>query len=219
MKNVLADLSIESEAMTLLALRLARAYDYRQTPSPSMGEGQGEGEGETAFRRIATAISKYWVCKRAIMAVSEALECLGGAGYVEESILPRLYREMPLNSIWEGSGNVICLDVLRALKKEEGTLEALMREIKLAKGADKRLDLFAEKLGAELKNPSDIEIRARFLVEQMALALQGSLVVRFSPKEVADAFCASRLTTEGGYHFGTLPTSIEFEKIIRRTFI
>jgi len=208
MKNVLADLSIESEAMTVLMMRLARAYDYRGT----------ESSLELPFRRIATAISKYWICKRAPTVVGEALECLGGGGYVEESILPRLYRDTPLNSIWEGSGNVICLDVLRALKKEEGTLQALMTEINLGVGSDKRLDIFVEKLSAELKNPADIEIRARHLVEQIGLALQGSLLVRFSSQEVADAFCASRLDNRSGHTFGTLPASTDFSKIIRQSF-
>src|SRR6184192_1237028 len=163
MRNVLADLAIESEAATSLALRIAGAFDR---------------PGEGAFRRIATAVAKYWICKRTPAVVSEALECLGGNGYVEESGLPRVYREAPLNSIWEGSGNVICLDVLRALTKEPEARDALLTELRLGHGADRRLDAALDDAEARLAQPE--EGQARRLVETLALALQGTLPVRHS---------------------------------------
>ncbi len=203
MQNVLADLCVESEAATLLAMRLARSCDRQD-------------ESETRFRRIATAVAKYWVCKRTPAAVSELLECLGGNGYVEDSPLPRLYRESPVNSIWEGSGNVIVLDVLRAIGQEAGTIDALLDEIDLARGNDGRFDQFAAAVRSEWKSLAGEAPQARRLVERLALALQGSLVVRFSPQEVVDAFCASRLAGDHGLAFGTLPRGIEFASIIDR---
>jgi putative acyl-CoA dehydrogenase len=205
MRNVLADLCVEAEAATVLALRLARAYDRRD-----------ESPAEGAFRRIATAVTKFWLCKRSPPHVTEALECLGGSGYVEECVMPRLYREAPLLSIWEGSGNVICLDVLRAMAREPGTTEALLAEIQKGAGADRRLDAFVDALGVELARPEDPEPRARRLVEKLALALQGSLLVRHGPPAVADAFCASRLAGEGGHSFGTLPGRLDLEAILER---
>ncbi len=172
MTNVLADLCVESEAATLSAMRLGRAYDEA---------GAGDAEAQS-FKRIATAVLKYWVCKRTAPHAAEATEVLGGNGYVEESGLPRLYREAPLNSIWEGSGNVMCLDVLRALIKEPGTREAFLAELEVTAGADPRLDAHVAKLHAELSDFEDIQLRARRVVETMALALQGSLVVRHSPR-------------------------------------
>ena len=160
MQNVLADLALESEAATALMLRLARAFD-----SP-------DDSAERAFARIATAAAKYWVCKRTPQAIAEAMECLGGNGYVEESILPRLYREAPVNAIWEGSGNVICLDVLRALVREPECAPALLDELRLARGGDRRLDAWVAKLEAELADPADAELRARRTVERIALAVQ-----------------------------------------------
>ncbi len=200
MANVLADLCVESEAATLSAMRLARAYD----------------EGEHAFKRIATAVLKYWICKRTAPHAAEALEVLGGNGYVEESGLPRLYREAPLNSLWEGSGNVMCLDVLRALMKEPETGPALLAELQETAGADPRLDAHVDNLAAELSNPADMQARARRVVELMALALQGSLVVRYAPEPVAEAFCASRLAGDAGHVFGTLPAGIDFGAIVER---
>jgi alkylation response protein AidB-like acyl-CoA dehydrogenase len=200
MTNVLADLCVESEAATLSAMRLARAYD----------------EQDHAFKRIATAALKYWVCKRTAPHAAEALEVLGGNGYVEESGLPRLYREAPLNSVWEGSGNVMCLDVLRALIKEPETGPALFAELEESAGADPRLDAHVERLRRELGDLTDIEARARRIVEAMALALQGSLVVRYSPREDAEAFCASRLAGDCGHAFGTLPSGIDFGAIVDR---
>lgn len=205
MQNVLADLAVESEAATVLMMRLARAFDKR-----------ADRDHEGPFQRIATAISKYWVCKRGPAFVYEALECLGGNGYVEESIMPRLYREMPLYSIWEGSGNVICLDVLRAMAKEPESFVALMSEIKQAQGSDQRLDSFVEKLERELKSATNAETQARYFNEKLALALQGSLLVRFGHPAIADAFCASRLGDQWGHVFGTLPNGIDFNAIIER---
>jgi putative acyl-CoA dehydrogenase len=204
MRNVLADLCIESEAATITAMRLARAYDA------------GVDEREARFKRLATAVSKYWICKRGSIVAIEALECLGGNGYVEESGMPRLYRDIPLNSIWEGSGNVICLDVLRALARSPDALEAFFGEIDQASGADERLDTFVGGLREELSDFEDIELRARRVVERMALALQGSLLVRFGDREVADAFCGSRLAGEWGRVFGTLPAGTNCAAIIER---
>ncbi len=182
MRNVLADLILESEAATLLAVRLARAFD----------------EDDRAFARLAVAVGKYWVTKRTPAHVAEALECLGGNGYVEECVMPRLYREAPLNSIWEGSGNVIALDALRTAAKEPETLERVMEEVRTAR--DRRIEAFVAGISREWN-----EAGARRAAERMALALEASLVVRFSPAAVADAFCASRLGGEWGKAFGTLP--------------
>ncbi len=206
MRNVLADLCIESEAATATAMRLARAYD-----DAAAGDARA-----VAFKRIATAIAKYWVCKRGPGHAFEALECLGGNGYVEESGMPRLYREMPLSSIWEGSGNVMALDVLRALHHSPGVLDAVLDELDLAAGADARLDAFVARLLAELADRESLESRARLLVEHMALALQGSLLVRHAPPAVADAFCASRLAGDGGLQYGTLPRGVDTATIVTR---
>jgi putative acyl-CoA dehydrogenase len=205
MRNVLADLCIESEAATVTAMRLARAFDNPE-----------DDEQEELFKRLATAVSKYWVCKRGPVVAGEALEVLGGNGYVEESGMPMLYREMPLNGIWEGSGNVQCLDVLRALARSPASLEAFFAEVELAGGAEPRLEAFAAELREEFADLEDVETRARRVVERMALALQGSLLVRHAPPAVADAFCASRLHGDHGLAFGTLPAGTAFEAIIDR---
>ena len=168
------------------------------------------------FARLATAVVKYWVCKRQPPLVAEALECLGGNGYVEESMLPRLFRESPLNSIWEGSGNVICLDVLRAMGRSPESVEAFFAEVGLAGGADPRFDAFVERLRADLGDFAAIERCARRLVEHMALALQGSLLLRHAPAAVAEAFCASRLAGDRGLAFGTLPSGVDCEAIVER---
>jgi putative acyl-CoA dehydrogenase len=205
MRNVLADLCVESEAATVAAMRLARAYDdARNDPSAR------------PLARVATAVLKYWVCKRAPAHAAEALECLGGNAYVEDSGMPRLYRESPLNSIWEGSGNVICLDVLRALSRNPEAAEAFFAEVVLAEGADPRLDAYAAKLRDDLATGAVEEAEARRTVERMALALQGSLLVRHSPPEVAGAFVASRMEGDGGLAFGTLPSGTDFGAIIDR---
>jgi putative acyl-CoA dehydrogenase len=200
MVNVLADLAVEAEAATVTALRLARAYD----------------EADGPFKRLATAVSKYWICKRWPAHAAEALECLGGNGYVEESGMPRLYREAPLNSIWEGSGNVNALDVLRALIRQPASLEAFLEEVDQAAGAEPRLDAFTARLRDSLADPEALEARARRVVEDMALALQGSLLVRHSDPAVADAFCAARLAGEGGRAFGTLPPGAGHRAIVER---
>jgi putative acyl-CoA dehydrogenase len=192
MVNVLADLALESEAATVTALRLARAYD----------------EGDHGLRRLATAVAKYWICKRATPHAAESLECLGGNGYVEESPMPRLLRDAPLNGIWEGSGNVIALDVLRALAREPEAGEAFLAECSLARGADARLDAHLDALAL----PSD-PWGARRAIENLALAFQASLLVRHAPPFVADAFCA-RLTA--GRAFGTLPAGVDGPAIVAR---
>jgi len=206
MQNVLADLALESEAATLLFVRLARACDRA---------ARGEAH-EAALRRIGTALGKYWVCKRAAGHAAEALESLGGNGYVEESIAPRLYREAPLNSLWEGAGNVNALDVLRVLEREPGVVEAYFAEIAGVRGADARLDAAVRALRRELADPADAQSRARFIVERMALVLQAALVVRASPAFVADAFCASRLDGDWGRCYGTLPHGANVAAIVDR---
>jgi putative acyl-CoA dehydrogenase len=205
MRQVLADLAVESEAASVLMLRLAAATD-----------DASHDAGEAAFRRLGLAVGKYWVCKRGPAVAAEALECLGGNGYVEDFPMARLYREAPLNSIWEGSGNVNALDVLRALAREPQATEAFFAELAAAAGADRRLDAAVTALKAELADAAEVEVRARRLVEQMALALQGSLLVRFSPPAVADAFCASRLGGDWGHAFGTLPAGIDSRAIVER---
>ncbi|MEU6658359.1 acyl-CoA dehydrogenase family protein [Streptomyces sp. NPDC046821] len=207
MRNVLADLALESEAATTLALRLAAAQDAVQDSG---------SEQERAFLRIAVPAAKYWVTKRCTPLAAEALECLGGNGYVEESGMPRLLRESPLNSIWEGSGNVQALDVLRALQREPMALNAFLQEVGKARGADHRLDAAIKDLLTELADLEGVEGRARRVVERIALVLQGSLLVRHAPPEVADAFCASRLGGDWGAAFGTLPHGLDLRTIVAR---
>lgn len=213
MRNVLADLALESEAANLLMVRLASSFDTR--------EGN---DRERAFCRIATAIAKYWLCKRAPVQVGEALECLGGNGYVEESIMPRLYREAPLYSIWEGSGNVICLDVLRALSKEPATSEALVEELKSTAGADKRLADYVADIEKQLNEQGSnasrhgyaaTEYAARELTEKFALALQASLLTRNGLPGFAEAFITSRLAGRHGLSFGTLPALVNVDRILK----
>jgi putative acyl-CoA dehydrogenase len=211
MQNVLADLALESEAATLLMARLAHSFDAREA-----------NEQERAFGRLATAVAKFWLCKRAPLQVGEALECLGGNGYVEESIMPRLYREAPLYSIWEGSGNVMCLDILRAITKDPATLEAFTAESRLAAGADRRFDEFLahleQALARQVKSGENgaggAQGQARLLAEKMALALEASLVLRHSSPAMAEAFCAARLTAEGGHIFGTLPAGADVKAVL-----
>jgi putative acyl-CoA dehydrogenase len=213
MRNVLADLCLESEATTALAMRLARAYDEAHADARD-GEDSSDAQ---LFKRLATAVGKYWTCKRVPNHAFEALECHGGAGYVEESGMPRLYREAPLASIWEGSGNVMSLDVLRALTRSPRSLEVFLGEVEQAHGADTRLDARVAKLKDEFLDPTTLETRARRVVEDMALCLQGSLLVRQAPAAVADAFCASRLAGDAGLEYGTLPAGVDFEGIISRS--
>ncbi|MFF6793334.1 acyl-CoA dehydrogenase family protein [Streptomyces filamentosus] len=203
MRNVLADLAVESEAATVLGMRLAAAYDSGT-------------ERDLALLRIAVPAAKYWVTKRCVPVVAEALECLGGNGYVEESGLPRLLRESPLNSVWEGAGNVQALDVLRALRTEPAALDAYLREVGEARGADPRLDRAIRGLLTELSDLEGVEARARRLAERLALVLQGALLVRWAPPEVADAFCAGRLGGEAGTAFGTLPPAPGLRAVVER---
>lgn len=212
MRNVLADLCLESEAATALAMRLARAYDEADADA----RAGDQGSPAQLFKRVATAVGKYWVCKRAPNHAFESLECLGGNGYVEESGMPRLYREAPLTSIWEGSGNVMCLDVLRGLARSPGALDAFLGEVEQARGADRRLDEAVDGLRDQFAKHEDLEPRARRVVEQMALCLQASLLVRAAPPAVADAFCAARLGGDSGLEYGTLPAGTDFEAIIER---
>jgi len=214
MRNVLADLAIESEAATTAMLRLAGANDRAV---------RGD-EGEAALRRIALAATKYYVCKRGPIHAAEALECLGGNGYIEDSDLPRLYRELPLLSIWEGSGNVAALDALRAIAREPHTLDAYFGEVEQAAGADARYDDALARLKKEFTSFDDIETRARRIVEQLALVFQGSLLLRQSSAAgssaaMADAFCASRLGRDWGGAFGTLPSGLELGPIVDRGLV
>jgi putative acyl-CoA dehydrogenase len=215
MTNVLADLALESEAATAAALRVAGSYD----------------RDEPAFRRIATAVMKYHVCKRAVPHAGESLECLGGNGYVEDSGLPVLYRDAPLMGIWEGSGNVAALDVLRALVTEREGLGAFMAECRLAAGADKRLDAHLDQLDAHIgglfsdagdrpaeQRLHDAQFSARRVVEDLGFALEASLLVRHAPHAVADAFCAARLGGDGGRAYGTLPTGVAATAIVDRAY-
>ncbi|RRU11629.1 acyl-CoA dehydrogenase family protein [Stenotrophomonas sp. 278] len=203
MANVLADLAIESEAATSFAMRVARAVD-QASHDPQ----------QAAFARIATAVGKYWVCKRAAVFVNEAQECLGGAGYVEESVLPRLYRQAPLNSIWEGSGNIQCLDVLRALAREPAVLAALENELEEAYGRDARYDTSMQWLRTQLGQVL-AEGQARVIVERLALQMQAAVLLR-AQSPVATAFVRSRLGGEHGMAFGTLPEDIDHAAILKR---
>ncbi|HVV66143.1 MAG TPA: acyl-CoA dehydrogenase family protein [Rhizomicrobium sp.] len=204
MRRVLADLAVESEAATALAFRIARSFD-----------DSARDPKAAAFSRIATPIGKYWINKRVVNFVYEAMEVHGGAGYVEESVMPRIYRQSPLNSIWEGSGNVICLDVLRAMAREPDSIAALIGEIETARGADARLDAWTADLKDMLAAPHG-EADARLLVERMAIALQASLLVRHSPHAVADAFCATRLADRPGFVYGALDAKVDEDAIIAR---
>jgi putative acyl-CoA dehydrogenase len=208
MQNVLADLALESEASTALTMRVARAVD-----------ASGRNDAEAAFARIATAIGKYWICKRCPPLVNEAQECLGGAGYVEDGIMPRLYRQAPLNSIWEGSGNVQCLDVLRALSKEPETREALFGELLAARGAHADLDREIHWLTQAFDDRATLELRSRTIVERMALALQASVLLRAGNEAIAHAWCGSRLGGEHGINYGTLDSQTPFAAMIERAFV
>jgi putative acyl-CoA dehydrogenase len=202
MTNVLADLAIESEAAAVLTMWLARAYDENN-------------EAALAIRRIVTPAAKFWICKRTPFLTYEAMEVLGGSGYIEESIMPRLYREAPVNSIWEGSGNIMCLDVLRALERTPNAAEVLRHEFGEAKNA--RIKTFAERIEKRLAAHDHAdESQARALVRDLIVALQGSLLARHSPSNVSDAFCASRLDGEGTSAFGLLPRGLDARGIAER---
>jgi putative acyl-CoA dehydrogenase len=196
MQNVLADLCLDSEAATLLALRLARALD----------------EGDRSLARLGIAVAKYWICKATPPLVAEALECLGGNGYVEESGLPRLYRESPLNSIWEGAGSVNALDVLRACRRSPESLEAVVAEVELADG----LDAAVAELREELADDGELDVRARRIAERLALLLQASLLLRHGDPAVAELFVATRLGDGGGRAYGTLPPGRDLAAVVER---
>jgi putative acyl-CoA dehydrogenase len=201
MKNVLADLVVEWVAATMLAARVARSFDE-----------SAASQSAALFSRIAVAIAKFWINKRLPNHVCEALECHGGAGYIEESVMPRLYRQAPLNSIWEGSGNVICLDVLRTMEREPAAMESLLEEIAAGRGADRRFDRAIGKLNAALTSRNEVD--ARRVVELLATLMQGALLVKHGPASVADAFCASRLDDDWGRTLGTLPRNLAFDEIM-----
>jgi len=205
MQNLLADLALESEAATALAFRLARGFDESES-----------SEQAKLFTRAATAIGKFWNCKRAVFAVGEALEVLGGNGYTEDSVLPRLYRDIPVNSIWEGSGNVQCLDVLRSMKREPDSIEAVFAELESAKNRNEIYDGFLLKLKNEFTNLENLEFRARVIVEKFALLLQAKVLLETAPDFVSEAFCLARLSENKNLNFGTLPVGVKVEKIIER---
>jgi putative acyl-CoA dehydrogenase len=207
MQNVVADLALESEAATLVLMRLARSYDRHH-----------ESEPERLFRRVVTAAAKYWICKRAPAHICEAMECMGGNGFTEDLIFPRMYREAPLNSIWEGSGNVICLDVQRALRNNPDTVTALLDELKLAAGADRRLDAAVGSLERELRDEARDLGDSRRVTERIAVVVQASLLARHAPGPVADAFITSRLAGDHGICFGTLPRGVDYRAIVDRAF-
>lgn len=204
MQNVLADLALESEAALAYTMRAARALDNQQS------------EQEQLFLRLATPIGKYWICKRTPNHAYEAMECIGGSGVMENCIMPRLLRESPVNAIWEGSGNVQCLDTLRALQKSPESLDAFFHEAAEAAGTDARFDRFMSQLKDDFSDWNDIEYRARNLVDRMALMMQASLLIRHSDAAVADAFCASRLEHNGGLNYGNLPSGTDAASILRR---
>jgi len=208
MINVLADLAVDSEAATTVVMRLAGAVDRTARG--------GDDRREAGVRRVGLAVTKYWLCKRLSTHVAEALECLGGNGYVEDSGMPRLYREAPLVSIWEGSGNVAALDTLRAMAKEPETIEAFFDELGLAAGADPRYDDALALLRKELFDVDDLQYRARRIVERMALLLQGGLLLRHGVPAVADAFVGSRLAGDWGVAYGTLPSGLDTATILDR---
>jgi putative acyl-CoA dehydrogenase len=204
MQNVLADLALESEAAIAMTLRLARALDHR------------DEEQEGLLLRLATGLGKYWICKRTPQHAYEAMECIGGSGVMEDSPMPRLFRESPVNAIWEGSGNVQCLDILRVMRRQPGALEAFFAEVEMARGSDPALDRLVAMLLRELQDHDDLEYRSRALADRMALALQASLLLRHAPGFVADAFCRSRLESLGQHQVGALPRGVDRAAIIDR---
>ncbi len=206
MRNVLADLVVESEAATAIAMRLAEATD----------RALAGDEQEARFRRLGLAVAKYWVCKRGPGHAAEALECLGGNGYVEESGMPRLYREAPLVSIWEGSGNVAALDALRAMARQPESVAAVFAELDAASGLDRHFDTAVAGLRKDLADPEHLEYRTRRLVERLALTLQASVLLRHGHPAVAEAFTATRLAGDAGLAYGTLPAGVDTEAVLGR---
>jgi len=208
MRNVIADLAVESEAMMWMSMRLAAALDRAEADRT-----------EALLSRIGTPMAKYWACKRAPQFVAEALECHGGNGFIADHLIERLYREAPLNGIWEGTGNVICLDVLRSMQREPETIEVFLGEISEARGGNRTLDAFVDDLRCQLTASATLEPIARRVVEMMTFALQASLLVRYSSSAVADAFCATRLNGDWGHAFGTLPHGFDTQGIVDRARI
>ncbi len=204
MRNVLADLALETEGALTLTMRVARALDHRSDAH------------EDHLVRLVTAIGKYWICKRTPNHAYEAMECIGGSGVMEDGPLPRLFRESPVNAIWEGSGNVQCLDVLRAMGRTPAVVDAYFRELGQARGANAALDRYVAALRTAFADPADLEYRARDVVDRMALALQAALLVQHAPAAVSDAFCASRLADGGHRNYGTLPRGVDCAAIIER---
>lgn len=204
MQNVLADLALEAEASLALTLRMARALDNRAQPH------------EDALARIGAPIGKYWICKRAPAHAYEAMECIGGSGVMEDSPMPRLYREAPINAIWEGSGNVQCLDVLRAISRAPETLEAYFAEVEAARGENRALDAHLAALKDDMRDLEDFEHRARDLCDRLALGLLASAMIKGAPGANADAFCRSRLEARGAHHWGALPRGLDLAAIVRR---
>jgi putative acyl-CoA dehydrogenase len=204
MQNVLADLALEAEAALALSMRIARALDNR------------DDDREVNLIRLGTAIGKYWICKRSPGVAYEAMECIGGSGVMEDGPMPRLFRESPVNAIWEGSGNVQCLDVLRAMSRTPATVDAYFAEVETARGGHKALDLHVESLKKDMLELADFEYRARDLVDRLALALQASVLVRHAPDFVADAFCESRLESRGAHQYGALPRGLDLQAIVDR---
>jgi putative acyl-CoA dehydrogenase len=202
---VLADLALETEAATALVMRIARGIDR-----------QDQSEDERLLRRALTPLAKFWICKRGAQFGAEAMEVLGGNGYVEEAPLARCFRQLPVNSIWEGSGNVMCLDLLRAFAKHPRIGELLMAEIAPARGRSAAFDRHLERLVAALRDNDGLESRARRIAQDLALALQAALLIQHAPDYVAEAFCASRLAGDWGQAFGTLPRHLALEKIVAR---
>jgi putative acyl-CoA dehydrogenase len=204
MQNVLADLVLENEGALALTLRIARAMDNRAD------------RHEDLLVRLCTAVGKYWICKRTPNHTYEAMECIGGSGVMEDGPFPRLFRESPVNAIWEGSGNVQCLDVLRAMQKTPAVVDAFFREVAKAKGANATLDRWVVALQKEFTDLADLEYRARDVVDRMALALQAALLVQHAPAFIADAFCGSRLARSGHHNYGALSRGVDCQAIIER---
>jgi putative acyl-CoA dehydrogenase len=205
MQNVLADLVLEHEGSVALAMRMARSMDQRSSDPH-----------EDALVRLVTSVGKYWICKRTPQHAYEAMECIGGSGVMEDGPFPRLYREAPVNAIWEGSGNVQCLDMLRAMRKSPAVVDAFLAELAKARGGNPALDRWVTALEAEFTDPRDLEYRARHVVDRMALAIQAALLVQHAPAAVADAYCASRLAEHGHRQYGTLPRGVDCAAIIER---
>jgi putative acyl-CoA dehydrogenase len=206
MRNVLADLTLEQEGSLALTMRMARAMD------------NSDDEHEDLLVRLAVPVGKYWICKRTPLHAYEAMECIGGSGVMEDSMMPRLFRESPVNAIWEGSGNVQCLDVLRAMQRTPAAVDAFLGELRKARGADAALDAHVAALANELRDPAEIEYRARDIVARMALTLQAALLLQHAPRAVSDAFCRSRLAGGGHNHFGVLPRGVDCGAIIERAW-